>query len=78
MGLLTTAQGNAIRGVYSTILQHHDRTRAGREQTQIDDADVMAMLRDNPSLLSMLEPLLTDEQIAAIMEDSRGDDDGQA
>ena len=78
MGLVTTAQANAIRGVYSTILQQHHRTRAGRDQAQLDDADVMAILRENPSMLSMLAPLLTDEQIAAIMEDSEGAEDGQA
>lgn len=78
MGLVTTAQANAIRGVYSTILQQHHRTRAGRDQAQLDDADVMAILRDNPSMLSMLAPLLTDEQIAAIMEDAEGAEDGQA
>ncbi len=78
MGLVTTAQANAIRGVYSTILQQHHRTRAGRDQAQLDDADVMAILRDNPSMLSMLAPLLTDEQVAAIMEDSEGAEDGQA
>lgn len=78
MGLVTTAQANAIRGVYSTILQQHHRTRSGRDQAQLADADVMAILRENPSMLSMLAPLLTDEQIAAIMEDSEGAEDGQA
>ena len=78
MGLVTTAQANAIRGVYSTILQQHHRTRAGRDQAQLDDADVMAILRENPSMLSMLAPLLTDEQVAAIMDDSEGVEDGQA
>ena len=76
MGLVTTAQANAIRGVYGTILQQHHRTQTGRDQSQLDDADVMAMLRDNPGLLSMLAPLLTDEQIAAIMEEAKEGDDG--
>jgi hypothetical protein len=78
IGLVTTAQANSIRGVYSTILQQHHRTRTGRDQAQLDDADVMAILRDNPSMLNMLAPLLTDEQIAAIMEASEGGEDGQA
>ena len=69
MGLLTTAQANSIRSVYSTILQQHHRTPTGRDQAQLNDADVMAILRENPRMLTMLEPLLTDEQIAAIMED---------
>jgi hypothetical protein len=78
MRVLTTAQVNTMRGVYSTMLQQHHRSQAGQHQAQLDDADVMAILRDNPTLLSLLEPLLTDEQIDAIMDDSEGATDGQA
>jgi hypothetical protein len=78
MKLVTTAQANSIRGVYSTILQQHRRTQSGRDQAQLDDAGMMAILRDNPNMLSMLAPLLTEEQIAAIMEDCEGTEDGQA
>jgi hypothetical protein len=77
MGLVTTAQANAIRGVYNTILQHQHRSRAGGDQQQLDDVHVMEVLRTNPGMLSMLEPLLTDEQIAAVMEEVKDDKDGQ-
>ena len=78
MGILTTAQANSMRGVYSTILQQHQRTRATRDQAQLDDANVMTILRDNPAMLSMLAPLLTDEQIAMVMDESASEEDGQA
>lgn len=77
MGLVTTAQANAIRGVYNTILQQHHRSRMGSEQPQLDDVQVTEMLRTNPGMLNMLAPLLTEEQIAAIMEEVKDDDDGQ-
>jgi len=38
----------------------------------------MTILRNNPSMLSMLAPLLTDDQLAAIMEDSEEAENGQA
>lgn len=77
MGLVKTAQANAIRGTYATILQEHHRSRTGREQPKLDDADVMKILRSDPSLLSMLESLLTDEQIATLMEQAGDGDDGE-
>ena len=73
MGLITTAQANAIRGVYSTMLQRHQHVGRSRDQAHLDDADVMQLLRENPSMLNMLSPLLTDQQIAAVMQQS--DDD---
>ena len=76
MKLVTTAQANSIRGVYGTILQQHHRSRTGRDQPQLNDADVMAMLRADPRWLSMLAPLLTDAQIEAIMEETKDSEDG--
>jgi hypothetical protein len=78
MGLITTAQANAIRGTYATILQHHHHSAQGdAAQQTLADEDVLTMLRANPELLNMLEPFLTDDQIAMAMKDDQGGQDGQ-
>ena len=66
MKLVRSNEANAIKGIYSVILQHHQRTKSTRAASQIDDTDVLAMLRTNPEMLNMLEPLLTDEQLQMI------------
>ena len=78
MGLITTGQANSMRGIYSTMLQELNRRQTSRSQTQLDDADIMQLLRDNPGMLNMLAPLLTDDQIDAVMEDLAEEGDGQA
>ncbi|MBW3596972.1 MAG: hypothetical protein KY475_06820 [Planctomycetes bacterium] len=79
LGVLNSAQVNAIRAIYAGILQYHQRSQARDERQGISNADVIELMRSNPAILSMLEPLLTDEQIAMVMDDVRDEDnDGQA
>jgi hypothetical protein len=73
LGIIKAAQVNAIRGIYREILQHHQHSQAREDRQGISNADVAELMRTNPAILSMLEPLLTDEQIAMVMGDLTGD-----
>jgi hypothetical protein len=73
LGILRPAQANAIRGSYREILQHHGRSHArGSAQAAVSDADLLDLVRTNPALLNLLEPLLTKEQIDLVMRDGEG------
>jgi len=61
MGILTTAQANALRGVYHEILAALQR-RGGQQEQKVATHQILDAIRQNPALLSLLEPFLTDEQ----------------
>jgi hypothetical protein len=64
---LNTSQVNALTKIYNAILQQHRGGPAGKEQ-RLPDGDVLEVLRRDPRLCSMLEPLLTDDQIDLIFK----------
>jgi hypothetical protein len=74
--VLTPLQANSIRANFEALLRHHHQSQASRP-SQISDDRVLAILRASPELLSLLEPLLTDEQIALIGRDVKESDDAQ-
>ena len=76
MGLLKPAQANAIRASFRDILQHHQRSQSRHDHAGIGDADVLDLMRKDPTILNMLAPLLTDEQLAMIMQQDKGGDGG--
>lgn len=61
MGLVTPAQANAMRPSYIAILQHLNAQPAAGPAFSNDK--LREMLRRDPTLLSVFESLLTDEQI---------------
>jgi hypothetical protein len=63
MGMLTTTRVNTIRSVYTTILQYHERQQSGPSRTITNEKGLAELLREQPQLASLLEPVLTDEQI---------------
>jgi hypothetical protein len=73
LGLLKPAQANAIRASYREILQHHRQSQAREDNQGLSNADVLRLMRDNPEILGLLEPLLTDEQVAMVMGRRNGD-----
>jgi hypothetical protein len=77
MGLVTTPQANALRAIYGTILQQHDRARDAQGGVRLADANVLQLARTDPALLGMLEPLLTDQQIHAVMHEARACAEGE-
>ena len=70
MGLLTTSKANSIRASFSEILRWHRAARGSREQQRLEDADLIGLLRTNPELLAMLEPLLTEDQIEMLTREA--------
>lgn len=73
MGLLTTSKANCIRGTITSVLQF-TTTKAGSEsQRDLDPNELASMLRAKPELAKYFEPLLSNEQIGAILQEGTGD-----
>ncbi len=66
MKVLTPSQSNAIRAAYETLLKEHDKSQYG-QQAQLSDEDVMNIYRMEPKLVSLIEPLLTTDQVNMVM-----------
>jgi hypothetical protein len=73
MGLLKPAQANAIRGSFREILMYHQR-KAKESEQGISNVDVLDVFQQDPKLLSLLEPLLSQEQIDMILKSGGGGD----
>jgi hypothetical protein len=76
MRILKPAQANSIRAIYDSILDQHDRVRPGQSAPLADD-DLLQLWRDQPHLIDLLEPLLSQEQLEMIMRKVRNDTDRQ-
>ena len=74
MGLLKAPQANAIRASFRDILDFH-RSRAKQSETGVSNIGLLDAVHENPKLLPLLEPLLTEQQIEWIMEDIDDSDD---
>lgn len=70
-GMIDIRQANAFRGIYATILQHHQRQHAAHPAATLEHPGLIDLLRQRPELASELEPLLGDEQIARLMAEAR-------
>ena len=65
------AQGNTVLASFREILKHHQNEAKENEQG-ISNFDVLEVLRQDPKMLSLLEPLLSQEQIDMILKNSDG------
>ena len=74
MGLLETAQANAIRASFREILLYH-RSKTKEAEKGISNVELLDVLRKDPKLLSLFEPLLSQEQVEWILR--AGDSDGE-
>ena len=74
MGLLETAQANAIRAAFREILLYH-RNKSKEAEKGISNVELLDVLRKDPKLLSLFEPLLSQEQVEWILR--AGDSDGE-
>ena len=74
MGLLETAQANAIRAAFREILLYH-RNKSKEAEKGISNVALLDVLRKDPKLLSLFEPLLSQEQVEWILR--AGDSDGE-
>lgn len=78
-GFLKPAQANVMRATYTELLRNHQRSERRPEGPGIADADIAALLRADPTILAMLEPFLTAEQVELVMRHAtEGDDARQA
>jgi hypothetical protein len=80
MGLISAAHANTLRGIYSEILKYHERQQSGPSRSVVNEKDVATLLRKQPELAKLFEPLLTDEQIKTILHGGKeaGDADPAA
>lgn len=74
MGAITTAMANSIRGTYEAILRHH-RQGTSSISTQIPPSlNLGLILLQHPELATILEPILSREQIEQLMRDAQDTD----
>ena len=66
LGHLSTSRANAIRGNIREILQYHARSQAVPKAAAAIDAGLLDRIYDDPTLLQLVEPFLSDEQVAAL------------
>ena len=69
LGMFKPAAANAIRSAFRDILQHH-KSKAKEAEKNVVNADVLDAVRNDPKLLSLLEPFLTQDMINAIMKNA--------
>jgi hypothetical protein len=75
MGLLTPAQANSMRATFATILQHHQKSQNAPTPARATP-EVVQAVRNHPELATLLESLLTDEQLEALLKEARDCGDG--
>jgi len=75
MGLLKPPQANAIRASFREVLLFH-RSKAKEAEKGISNVEVLEVLRKDPKLLSLFEPILSQEQVEWILRggDSEAED----
>jgi hypothetical protein len=72
------AVGNSMRAVLAEMLRSYERTGGQANERQgVADEDIRKVLRENPSMLYMLEPFMTDGQLDAVMQEETNDAAGQ-
>jgi len=68
MGLIAPAQANAIARSLREVIRYHELRRSqSAAGATLGDEDLLQTVRDNPQMLGLLEPLLTDEQVAMVI-----------
>lgn len=71
LGVFKPSVANALRSSYRDILQHH-KAKAKEAEKNLSNGDVIEVLKKDPRLLSLLEPLLSQEQVDMIMKSADG------
>lgn len=74
MGLLTTPKANCIRNAITAVLQFNSKQTSSDSRREVDSTELAAMLQANPGMAKFMEPLLSREQIEALLQE--GSDDG--
>ncbi len=75
IGMITTTKANTLRSIYTTILQYHERQQSGPTRTITNEKGLAELLRKQPELATLLEPLLSDEQIQMLVRGGKDAED---
>lgn len=67
MKVLSPGAANAIRASYETLLKEYGKAPNG-PSGHFSDEDVMSMFRSHPEMLSLIESLLTQDQIDMVIK----------
>jgi beta-phosphoglucomutase-like phosphatase (HAD superfamily) len=73
LGLITPSQAGVLRGIYQTILQHHQRRESAPQQA-FGGAEFMDKLRADPDLVNLLAPFLTNDQLNELLGEGGPDE----
>jgi hypothetical protein len=71
IGIMKPAQANSIRSMLRDLMEYH-QGKTKRTEQGLSNTDVLELLKNHPTVLNLLEPFLTQEQIDMIMK-SGGD-----
>lgn len=74
--LVTPAYANAVRANTTEILRHHQRNESRGNGKSVADEDLLDVARNNPRMLTLLEPFLSQDQLDLVMGDGEEEDDG--
>ncbi len=74
LGMVTTAQVNAIRAIMTTLLSHHAKPVGTVVSSSPGGNPLVDLIKANPHLADTLTPLLSAEDIQAILRDPECDD----
>jgi hypothetical protein len=68
MKYITAPQLNAMRGVWQEMLKYHHRSQAAPSSAGAVDGELFARWRTDPELMNFLAPMLSEDQLAALMK----------
>lgn len=72
IGVLTPAKANSMRAVYDSLLRSLEGTATSTSRT-VADADALFILRQHPELLRLMEPFLSQDQVALVVQEAEND-----
>jgi hypothetical protein len=69
LGVFKPSVANTVRSAFRDILQHH-RSKTKETEKNVANADVLEAVRNDPKMLSLLEPYLTQDMIDSLMKNA--------
>ena len=69
IGMLKPQTSNSMLGAFNSLLHQHERSDQPTNRPQISNEDILRTWRENPAMVRMLEPFLTDDQLQMIAQE---------
>lgn len=76
LGLMAPKAGAVLLSCLREMLKYHQNRSSPAGSSRIPDESLFEMAKKTPEILSMIEPLLTEDQVALVMKRPEGDADG--